>query len=191
MRLNSSIIPLLSLFIPTSNAFIVAPSSKSNKVSLQVINPAAIDPSSFSQETFEIAAAATVVVLGGAGAVLSGQKGETSDSTLVSVPEPEPIDVSIPYDAAAHLAYGKYIFTTRKIILHESSLSMNIFTLTIWKIKSFLLDEWRTTNDKGEFDIDGFKAFKSLYHAKTVADVTSKKLSREIASLENGNAESA
>ena len=106
MRLNSNIIPL-SLFLSTTNAFIVAPSAPRSKVSLQVVDPAAIDPSSFSQETFEIAAAATVAVLGGAGAILNG-KSDAPKSPAVAIPELEPIDVSIPYDAAAHLAYGKY-----------------------------------------------------------------------------------
>lgn len=112
MKLNLNIIPILTLFSAV-NSFIIFPTSysaRSKDVSLRV-DPTIVDPSSFSQENFEIAAAATVAVLGGAGAVFSNQKGgESSPAMSNSMPKPEPIDVSIPYDAAARLAYGKNTF---------------------------------------------------------------------------------
>ena len=54
-------------------------------------------------------------------------------------------DVSIPYDAAARLAY----------------------------------DEWRAEYNKGEFDSARYKTFKTNYETITIANVSSKKKSRD------------
>ena len=112
MKLNLNIIPILTLF-SALNSFIIFPTSysaRSKDVSLY-LDPTTVDPLSFIQENFEISAAATVDVLGNTSASFSNQKGgESSPEMSKSMPEPEPIDVSIPYDAAARLAYGKNTF---------------------------------------------------------------------------------
>ena len=62
-------------------------------------------------------------------------------------PGPEPIDVSIPYDAAAKMAYREY------------------------------------TGVASVTDPADYKSFKALYEEATVAQVTLKKLQRELATL--------
>ena len=92
-----------------------------------------------------------IVAAGGAAAALAaalyGKNGGATTSTggdaAVEEPEPEPIDVTIPYNAAAMLAF-----------------------------------------DATKLPKSKFEEFESLYLAKTVADVTVKKMAREVVEME-------
>lgn len=91
-----------------------------------------------------------IVAAGGAAAALAaalyGKNGGVTASTgdaAVGEPEPEPIDVTIPYNAAAMLAF-----------------------------------------DATKLPKSKFEEFESLYLAKTVADVTVKKMAREVVEME-------
>ena len=64
-------------------------------------------------------------------------------------PEPTTVDLSIPYDAAARLAY----------------------------------DKWRAMYGKGDFDTAEYAVFKVKYEQLAVAEVISKKLEKEMAEL--------
>jgi hypothetical protein len=82
-------------------------------------------------------------IAAGLGGLLLGNRKETTTTTKqVVVGEPEiKIDVSIPYNAAALIAYEKVI---------------------------------------GEYNEATFAKFESLYHEKAVAEVTLKKVTREL-----------
>ena len=93
-----------------------------------------------------------IVAAGGAAAALAaalyGKNGGATTSTgdaaaVGGEPEPEPIDVTIPYNAAAMLAF-----------------------------------------DATKLPKSKFEEFESLYLAKTVADVTVKKMAREVVEME-------
>ena len=84
--------------------------------------------------------------LSGVGAVMEApSKGSTQGPAEA---EPEPIDVSIPYDAAAVLTYLKY------------------------------------KGVKSISDTADFEKFKKLYEEATVAQVTLKKMQRDVAAME-------
>lgn len=92
----------------------------------------------------EIAAmgAAIAAVTGGIAAMTGKTKSETKEENFFMETEPEPIDVSIPYDAAARLAFAAM-----------------------------------ASNPKDE---DLYYQFEAIYEEKTVADVTVKKMEREL-----------
>jgi hypothetical protein len=109
------------------------------------------DMSSVSNQM--MAGFAALVGLVGAAATQVGKKSTsdgaaTSSSKVVAVPEEVVVDISIPYDSAARLAFAATGLTESK-----------------------------------------FAEFKPLYEAKTVADVTAKKMARDLQSMKDVAAE--
>lgn len=153
MRLLT-ICPLILLFQSCTSFVVPNTPLKNSKVSLHAIPDAIIGGQ--VDQIIEAGAAAVAAIVGGAAFALKNQGTSTkpeikeSDSSTPSI-----IGISIPYDAAAKLAY----------------------------------DEWRSVNDKGEYDEAIFSTFKDLYNSKVVAEVTLKKCARDLAGLKNGKAE--
>lgn len=96
--------------IDAASAFVAAPTQSSsckNVSPLSAVDGAmtmAMDP------TYVIAGVGAAVSAIGGAAIAFGRRGGKSDAPAIAQPElePEPIDVSIPYDAAASLAFSTY-----------------------------------------------------------------------------------
>jgi hypothetical protein len=110
-------------------------------------------------------------------------------------------DVSVPYDAAARLAYSE---ETDKSVDFETFQKkyeqLTVATITAKKMERELFpspvqvdlsipydaaarlayDKWRVDYGKGEFDSASYDTFKTLYEKLMVAQVTAKKLQREM-----------
>lgn len=93
---------LSSCIIASDAAFVSSPSQPAGRRSTYL---AAIDPAVALQDPTLIAGAAGAVIAAVAASVAVG-KGAGGDKTAVS--KPVKVDVSIPYDAAATLAYNAY-----------------------------------------------------------------------------------
>lgn len=106
----SQVTLLATVFITPSSAFVVYtnPTARTRNYHLAAVDAAlAIDPS-----VIIAGAAAAVAAVGGV--VFTNMKGtvNVNGATAVMIEEstePKPIDVSIPYDAAATLAYNQYV----------------------------------------------------------------------------------
>lgn len=142
MKIAAATIALLT--ISTASAFGVTGSARNGRPSTVLnIDAAALDPG--------VLAAGGAILAGLVGAVATqGGKGESAASAVVVEEEVVKIDVSIPYDAAARLAF-----------------------------KAAGLNEGK------------YGEFQPLYNAKSVADVTVKKVARELALLEAAAAKKA
>jgi len=100
-----------SAFVPSR-----AQSSSSNNAS--GLTSSAVDAAIAIDPTYVIASVgAAVSAIGGAAIAFGRKGGEKADSTgkvVKAVAEPEPIDVSVPYDAAASLAFDAYAKSSSK-----------------------------------------------------------------------------
>eukprot|EP00586_Coscinodiscus_wailesii_P005169 CAMPEP_0172479770 /NCGR_PEP_ID=MMETSP1066-20121228/4576_1 /TAXON_ID=671091 /ORGANISM="Coscinodiscus wailesii, Strain CCMP2513" /LENGTH=209 /DNA_ID=CAMNT_0013240533 /DNA_START=40 /DNA_END=669 /DNA_ORIENTATION=- len=149
---------------------------------------------------------AVASIFAGAAALFSKSKDEAAPATTTRTTTrtaPPTIDVSIPYDAAARLAYSEFLSTNSDTTMTfetfqplylsmtsaemaAKSASMKMAALKNGKAEDAPLgipydaaarlayDEWRVANQKGEFDEEGFEAFKPLYESLASAEVTSK-----------------
>lgn len=104
---------LSSCIIASDAAFVSSPSQPAGRRSTYL---AAIDPAVALQDPTLIAGAAGAVIAAVAASVAVG-KGAGGDKTAVS--KPVKVDVSIPYDAAATLAYNVYAGSSSKSVNFE------------------------------------------------------------------------
>lgn len=166
-------------------------------------------PSLFSQQ-FDPAVlggiAASVLGLGGVAATKAGAGDKTSTAPKSSsTGKSSGIDVSIPYDAAARLAFDAYIESGKEIDFDTFKTKYEAMTIADIKAKNLertmfppstkvdvsipydaaarlAYDEWRAANDKGEWGNQAeYEAFKEKYEEMCVAQVTAKKLQKEMA----------
>lgn len=101
-------------------------------------------------------------------AMRKNRETEASSSTSTTPPKTSKakaslsnVDVSIPYDSAALLAY-------------DVDISVPYDAAAI-----LAYDEWRQKHNKGDFDASKFIKFKSSYEKISVANVVAKKVARE------------
>lgn len=149
--------------------------------------------------------AASILGLGGVAVKNAG--GDKSTAAATKSPKPSSgADVSIPYDAAARLAYDEYrasgkeadfeAFKTKYEVMTVASITAKtiereMFPPTATKVDvsipydaaaKLAYDEWRAANGKGEWGNESeFEEFKAKYDEMCVAMVTAKKLQREMA----------
>ena len=138
---------IVATLLGTSDAFSTS-SALSKRPSSALKDAAILDPliqGGMSDQMLMAAGGATAAVAAGLAAMFGSKNGAAATATNgeAAAPEPEPIDVSIPYNAAAMLAFSETKLPQSK-----------------------------------------FEEFESLYLAKTVADVTVKKMARDVVAME-------
>eukprot|EP00525_Craspedostauros_australis_P005247 CAMPEP_0198115904 /NCGR_PEP_ID=MMETSP1442-20131203/7939_1 /TAXON_ID= /ORGANISM="Craspedostauros australis, Strain CCMP3328" /LENGTH=166 /DNA_ID=CAMNT_0043773509 /DNA_START=77 /DNA_END=577 /DNA_ORIENTATION=+ len=145
MKFTSSILSIVAIASSTT-AFTTGPAARSQHTALQVIDPTAVTEAANSGVDFGAVAGG----VGGLGAAVAAAVGfatksseKPSKAAVEEIPEPEAIDVSIPYNAAAQLAF-----------------------------------------DASALEASEFATFEEAYLAKTVAEVTLKKMQRDAALFE-------
>ena len=168
-------------------------------------------------QAYQAGAAAIAAIVGGAAFTLKKISGGSTATESVAQQidtKPGTVDLSIPYDAAAILAYDEWLsvggkedgaatfssfknlyiskvvadVTLKKCerdlaILKNGKAEDNVGSVRYDAAARLAYDEWRNANNKGEFDEEGFAAFKPIYNAKSSAEASAKKVEREMASL--------
>ena len=116
-----------------------------------------------------IAIGVLAVVIGGVvvASLMSNNGGQLGSSMLdqnsgaleEQIVVPEKVDVTIPYDAAARLAYDE------------------------WRQKNGMMDDDATTTTSDDFDEQCYASFKIKYETMTVANVIAKRMERELMAM--------
>ncbi|KAL3780780.1 hypothetical protein HJC23_006718 [Cyclotella cryptica] len=100
------------------SAFVPSPAQSSTSNNASRLTTSAVDAAISIDPTYVIASVGAAVSAIGGAAIAFGKKGDEKNDSSVNVvkaiAEPEPIDVSIPYDAAASLAYDSYAKSSSK-----------------------------------------------------------------------------
>jgi len=146
--------------------------------------------------------AASVLGIGGFAATKAGKKTETT-KTKSSPKKKSTADVSIPYDAAAHLAHDEYCASGKEIDFESFKTKYEQMTVASIKAKAMerdlvpqtdkvdvsipydaaaklAYDQWLAANGKWGSDAE-YEKYKAKYEEMCVAQVTYKKLQREMA----------
>jgi len=100
------------------SSFVPSPTQSSSSNNASRLTSSAVDAAMAIDPTYVIASVGAAVSAIGGAAIAFGRKGGDKNASTAkvakAVAKPEPIDVSIPYDAAAYLAFDAYAKSSSK-----------------------------------------------------------------------------